>query len=417
MCEGGGPCSVCFTWLTFVVRCFVCPQIEDFSCFSPQAAGRCAERSVLTLDGGDVEDMPFNIEGEEVAAVSPLRKSHQETSPTPCVKSSDSAVTVGTTEGKAYVSSNSTVVTNTSASSSCGRGVCGAGAGLGGVPKPPLEVVRTDSAVHSEDELGGGEQKKPTSATSPKMSSSFTDKLVKDQQSRQGRSLQRWLVHSKTEDLVRQVAGSIPITKDGRIILISASRKTEWILPKGGWDADETKEECAVRETYEEGGLLGSLGSCLDPIDYESSKAKKRRLGMSAVKSKRKSEMLPPLPKRVKVEASAGVVSAVSSSGTTDASSPDKETMSTPASSPDPTNYSYVRLFLFPLYVTTVKTDWPEKGRLRKVVSIDEAIRIMELEDRPYFRRALEMVKARGLHLINGDNVVPSSKGIDDASC
>ena len=94
-----------------------------------------------------------------------------------------------------------------------------------------------------------------------------------------------WLLHSPTGDLVREVAGTIPITRDGRIVLISASRKKEWILPKGGWDADETKEECAIRETYEEGGLVGQLGGCLEPIDYETAKSKKRALKEMAMSS------------------------------------------------------------------------------------------------------------------------------------
>ena len=62
--------------------------------------------------------------------------------------------------------------------------------------------------------------------------------------------------------------------------------------------------------------------------------------------------------------------------------------------------YSYIRLNLFPLYVSSVESEWPEKGRLRKLVHIDEAIRIMDAENRPYFRMGLEIVKERGLHLL-----------------
>jgi len=66
----------------------------------------------------------------------------------------------------------------------------------------------------------------------------------------------------------------------------------------------------------------------------------------------------------------------------------------------DPQNYSHVRLLLFPLYVSSVKSNWPEKGRLRKLVDIDEAIKIMEAENRTYFKQGLEMVEEYGLHLL-----------------
>ena len=232
------------------------------------------------------------------------------------------------------------------------------------------------------------------------LSRDFTDKLVKGNSSRQGRSLQRWLVHSQTDELVRQVAGTVPITRDGRIVLVSASRKSEWILPKGGWDADETREECAARETYEEAGLLGRLGACLDPIDYETGKAKKRRLSMMLGGGE-----VPPLPKRIK-KVGEGGGSSYSPTGpelTEDGTAKSRSKFASKPSSvkgpskSDPKNYSYVRLLLFPLYISEVKNDWPEKGRLRKLVDINEAIKIMEKEDRGYFKRGLEMIRDRGL--------------------
>jgi len=432
----------------------VATSIDEFNtagvCFSPKEADCCAEKA-LALDGkvsdNCMEEMPLNI---EMCDAGFSWKSHVE---------SASAVT---SEVKAFVSSNSTIV-STSSASSCGRSAMGneiaVVASVTVKKDPPLEVVRTNLAFTSEDEntRATSAPQQPCdvsdakvtatvtakslqpaiaperSSSSTSLSTTFTDNLVKDNSSRQGRSLQRWLIHSPTDELVRQVAGTIPITRDGRIILISASRKTEWILPKGGWDADETKEECAARETYEEGGLLGRLGGCLEPIDYETAKAKKRRLsklgngvvgvgdgkeqgnGKSNASGKLKRSkredggLLPPLPKRVKAErvkadkpmTSTSTGSELTSSSIKKAES-SESTCRTPAATAlfDPKKYSYVRLSLFPLYVSSVKSDWPEKGRIRKLVDIDEAIKIMDAENRIYFKRGLEMVKEQGLHLL-----------------
>jgi len=361
-------------------------SMDEFTgvCFSAEEAKSCAEKA-LVLDGkvgGDaMEEIPLNI--------------------TTCDEGFPESAFLLEGDEAQFVSSNSTVVT-TSTAGSC--------VALTSLKKdPPVKEVSTDLVVNtSEDEHSGITSAdtiqpaiSPMRAPSTSLSTTFNENLLKENSSRQGRSLQRWLVHSPTEELVRQVAGTIPITRDGRIILASASRKNEWILPKGGWDVDETKEECAARETYEEAGLLGRLGGCLEPIDYETKKAKKRRLSYSMGSGMEKCAKVekgnqgdeglrPPMAKRVKLD------KPVSSKliGAEPAHLPQK-----PATI-DPKNHSYVRLSLFPLYVSSVKSDWPEKGRLRKMVDIDEAIKIMELENRHYFKRGLEIVKERGLHLL-----------------
>ena len=47
--------------------------------------------------------------------------------------------------------------------------------------------------------------------------------------------------------------------EDDKIFLVQSLKKSEWILPKGGWEDDETIEECAKREAYEECGVVGDI--------------------------------------------------------------------------------------------------------------------------------------------------------------
>ncbi|RKP37796.1 NUDIX hydrolase domain-like protein [Dimargaris cristalligena] len=65
----------------------------------------------------------------------------------------------------------------------------------------------------------------------------------------------------KRADGVRQVSGAVPVDKLSKKILLVTSRKHpgRWILPKGGWEKHETREEAAVRETREEAGVSGSV--------------------------------------------------------------------------------------------------------------------------------------------------------------
>jgi 8-oxo-dGTP pyrophosphatase MutT (NUDIX family) len=48
--------------------------------------------------------------------------------------------------------------------------------------------------------------------------------------------------------------------------------------PKGGWEMDEELEESAIRETYEEAGVIGVLGPKLSEFHYETRKALRRLL-------------------------------------------------------------------------------------------------------------------------------------------
>ena len=93
--------------------------------------------------------------------------------------------------------------------------------------------------------------------------------------SRQGRATQRWITDPDSHETIRLTTGCVPILRGGKILFVSASRKPEWILPKGGWELDETMEESAVRECFEEAGVLGVLGPKLSDIQYETRQSQK----------------------------------------------------------------------------------------------------------------------------------------------
>ncbi|KAJ3092184.1 hypothetical protein HK102_010003 [Quaeritorhiza haematococci] len=97
--------------------------------------------------------------------------------------------------------------------------------------------------------------------------------LVEGAACRQGREQVRHWLGQVYIDGIRQVAGVVPIltteTKEKHIVLItSRKRPGEWILPKGGWESDETPEESAIREAYEEAGLRGHTTRELGLFDH-----------------------------------------------------------------------------------------------------------------------------------------------------
>jgi len=77
-------------------------------------------------------------------------------------------------------------------------------------------------------------------------------------QSRVGRDKQRY------DGRARLLACIVPtrLSRDAaglEVLLISSAKHAdEWILPKGGWDSDESVVECALREADEEAGVSGN---------------------------------------------------------------------------------------------------------------------------------------------------------------
>jgi diphosphoinositol-polyphosphate diphosphatase len=94
---------------------------------------------------------------------------------------------------------------------------------------------------------------------------------------REGREFQRY-----HEDGRRLVVGCM-VRRGEEVLMISSSKAPEkYIIPKGGWEQDETLEEAAARETLEEAGvqvcLSRSLGWFDCPKDGEKSNQKGTRL-------------------------------------------------------------------------------------------------------------------------------------------
>lgn len=290
---------------------------------------------------------------------------------------------------------------------------------------PPVEptIVSSASSTASRESAylsdldGGG----PKVFLTPirlerKQSEQINMKVTSQKISRNGRLTQRWATDPQSQRVYRMVTGCVPIVEGGKILFVSANRKPEWILPKGGWENDEALEESAIRETYEEAGVLGILGPRLNEIEYETRKSKKRRLHLEEAQKRAKMafETHAVSPDRqgwdttATTSTSSDIPDTIAESSGEEAihvsnevmarirgqARPSDETCS--VASDCSTSYTHVRMTLFPLYVSEVRAEWPECGRFRKAVDIDEAIRMCE--NRPELQDALKQVKERNLH-------------------
>lgn len=295
----------------------------------------------------------------------------------------------------------------------------------------------SDPGAFSDVEVQRDGAKTPIRLLNHDVSDKLNAKVALRKTSRQGRSKQRWL--SDGNGTIRLTTGCVPILRGGKILFVSSSRKPEWIIPKGGWEQDEALEESAVRECFEEAGVLGVLGPKLKDIQYETRKAKKRRMEMEEWERNQKCKTMDSEAGKSDsgaVHSDAAdhhheetIISPTSSgvSTTTCSAAPlsneviarireealakaPTTTQQTTEGSVSSSTYSQVRLALFPLYVSQVLEKWPESGRLRKAVDIDTAIEM--LESRPELRTCLQEVKDRGLHLVSESSHQPPPVGL-----
>lgn len=283
-----------------------------------------------------------------------------------------------------------------------------------------LSHSSTDEGSHSASPSDFEIFNKARLAELQTISDIVTPKVTRSNVSRQGRDMQRWEDTNDDSQRIRLVTGAVPILSDSSILLVSSGKKPKWILPKGGWEADECLEESALREAFEEAGCSGVLGPPLQSVLYERNKTQKRRTAIEAENTLTPFVMEvdghvspyfglntdTPLQPLSTVESSCRDSETSSSTMEIDScassinliSPHTKPGMDTEESSP--CDYTHIRMVLFPLYIKEVKESWPESGRLRKALPIDDAI--AALASRPELRSILQEVKEKNLHLVSG---------------
>lgn len=115
-------------------------------------------------------------------------------------------------------------------------------------------------------------------------SESFT---VHSKESRKGREMQ--VFSSNTN--VRLVAGCIALSGPGTVgeeepcthvlLITSKAHPKRWILPKGGCELDETPKQSALREAWEEGGIVGRCTRFLGRV-FDERPSKKKPVAFGA---------------------------------------------------------------------------------------------------------------------------------------
>lgn len=197
-------------------------------------------------------------------------------------------------------------------------------------------------------------------------------RVARERESRSGKIKQRWAIDPQNGQKMRLVAGCVPILNDSRIILISSNSGNGWLVPKGGWEDDEELEEGAIRECFEEAGVLGILGPKLETFRVETRKARQRRLE-STEPELPVDEVCNQLERKAESFCDPCFTSACELSSlipTTHVIKPDEE--DDPAENKrSKLTHTHVCMTFFPLYVQSIHDSWPEESRARQAFAID----------------------------------------------
>ncbi|KAK9483448.1 NUDIX hydrolase domain-like protein [Lipomyces starkeyi] len=92
-----------------------------------------------------------------------------------------------------------------------------------------------------------------------------TPTIARSMVAREGREMQRYAPSG-----ARLVAGVVALSPDKTKVLLvsSTARQDKFVLPKGGFETDEPMpEDAAMREAWEEGGIIGRISKPLGVID------------------------------------------------------------------------------------------------------------------------------------------------------
>ncbi|KAK9474562.1 NUDIX hydrolase domain-like protein [Dipodascopsis tothii] len=91
------------------------------------------------------------------------------------------------------------------------------------------------------------------------------DPVVRSMIAREGREKQRYSASG-----ARLVAGVVALNEDKTRVLVvtSTARKDRYVFPKGGYETDEpTPQDAALREAWEEAGVIGTITGGLGVIE------------------------------------------------------------------------------------------------------------------------------------------------------